>query len=160
MSEYQKQANDFLSKYKIQFEAVFSHNGKHFEGDTENRDIYNATFSREGREFSIVFGDSIRNTELRTAAKRGWSSNGKYLGSKQRRKILKETKPTAYDILACLQKYEVGDFDDFISEYGYEINKPGDLRRLQKLHIAVYEEYDKLRRFFNNEELAELIEIQ
>ncbi len=28
--------------------------------------------------------------------------------------------PTAYDILACLTKYEVGTFDDFCSNFGYD----------------------------------------
>lgn len=145
MTNYEKQANDFLHKNKIECEIVYSHTGKHFGGDTEERDIYNATFKKgDKKQFSVVFGASISDTKKRALAK-GGDSRG--------------ATPTAYSILACLQKYEVGDLDDFLSEYGYEVKKAGDLRRLQKLHIAVYEEWDKVRGFFSSKELEELRDI-
>lgn len=161
MTNYEKQANDFLHKNKIECEIVFSHTGKHFSGDTEERDIYSATFKKgDKKQFSIVFGASINDTRKRALAKGGWGFDSRggtlFLSTEKRRLLLKEATPTAYSILACLQKYEVGDLDDFLSEYGYEVKKAGDLRRLQKLHIAVYEEWDKVRGFFSSKELEEL----
>lgn len=159
MTNYIKQGNDFLEKNKIEIDISLSHTGKHFDGDKEARDIYNITFKRKGQQFSIVFGASINDTLKREAAKNLRNLQGDYIGRTEVIKILQECKPTAYCVLACLQKYEVGDLDDFLSEYGYTIEKAGDLRRLQRLHLNVYEEFDKVRRFFTSEELEELKDI-
>lgn len=161
MDIYTNQANGFLRKNKIECEIVYSHTGKHFDGDTEARDIYNVTFKEGERQFSIVFGASINATRKRVLALGNslCDLNGRFLSATRRSRLLEESKPTAYNVLASLQKYEVGDLDDFLNEYGYEVKKAGDLRRLQKLFIAVYEEWDKVRRFFTSEELDALRDI-
>ena len=68
--------------------------------------------------------------------------------------------PTEYDILSCLQKYEVGDFEDFMYEFGYEIKKRGDLKRITDIYNAVVKEYNDVCRCFTEEQLEAMWEIQ
>lgn len=68
-------------------------------------------------------------------------------------------KPSEYDILACLAKYDVGTLEDFVDEYGYDINSVQDFRRCERMHKAVVKEYRGLCRIFTEEELEELREI-
>ena len=69
-------------------------------------------------------------------------------------------KPNEYDILACLEKYDVGDIEDFIFDFGYEINKRGDLKRIQNIYNAVVKEYQDICRCFTKEQIEAMQEIQ
>ena len=68
--------------------------------------------------------------------------------------------PTEYDVLSCLATYEVGDLEDFIFEFGYEIKKRGDLKRIQDTYDAVVREYQDVCRCFTPEQIEALAEIQ
>jgi hypothetical protein len=92
ISEYDQQAIDFLNKTGATIDVKFSHSGKHFDGDKEDRGIYKVTISRNKREYSFQFGQSIINSGA----------------------------PSFYDILSCLTKYDPGLFEDFCSEMGYD----------------------------------------
>lgn len=129
--DYQKQGTDFLENTETVFKAEFVKNGFHFYDDKEKRDIYKITLSREGRSFSCNFGQSIAD------------SNGK-------------TPPTPYDVLTCLQKYEVGSFEDFCGEYGYDT----DSRRAEKIYNAAKEEYKNLQILYNDREVELMQKIQ
>ena len=59
-------------------------------------------------------------------------------------------RPTAYDLLACIQKYDVGTLDNFCSEFGYDT----DSKRAEQVYLAVCKEYQKTRKFFTDAELA------
>lgn len=133
VSEYEKMANDFCKKHNVKMTISFKEYGKHFHDDTESRNIYKVRIDRNHKTYSFNFGDSIYNTN---AGKR----------------------PTKYDILACLQKYDIGSFDDFISEYGYVIESNKDYHRLFKLYKACCKEYKNVNRLFSDcmEELAEI----
>jgi len=133
MSEYQKQANDFLTKNNITFKAKFLKNDYHFSEDKETRDIFNITFSREGKKFSFRFGQSLNDSD--------------YNGG---------NPPTPYDVLACIQKYEVGNFQNFCGDFGYDT----DSRKAEKIYKAVCKEWEKVNTFFSESELIELQEIQ
>lgn len=63
--------------------------------------------------------------------------------------------PTAYDVLACITKDDVGTFSDFCSDFGYD----EDSRRAEETYHAVCREYQKTRKFFTDAELEELCEI-
>ena len=65
---------------------------------------------------------------------------------------------TAYDVLACVQKYEVGLFEDFIEEFGYTINSTSDFKKVMTTYKAVKKEYDNIYRLFYDvmEELQEI----
>src|SRR6185312_12921531 len=99
ISSYEQQAIDFLSDNKIEFATKFIGHDTHFDGDTEERDRFKCTFTKRLypiKTFTVIFGQSIA------------SSTGN--GSK---------KPTAYDVLACITKYDPGTFSNFCSDFGY-----------------------------------------
>lgn len=64
--------------------------------------------------------------------------------------------PTAYDVLSCLQKYDVGTFENFCSEFGYS----EDSRTAEKVYKAVCEEYLNVCKLWSDSEIEELAEIQ
>ena len=102
----------------------FSHNGEHFADDKQNRDIYKITISKGRRSYTFKFGQSLAKSGTGEA-------------------------PTAYDVLACLQKYDVGSFEDFCWEFGYNV----DSRQAEKTYKAVCKEYEKLCTIFSDEEM-------
>ncbi len=132
MADYEKQANDFLNKHGITFQAIFKgdkcppwDDDKHIHGDR-----YLCKFKRDGKRFSLSF----------------WNSKHDQLNG---------NKPTAYDVLACLEKYEPEDFKNWAEGYGYDT----DSRKVYKTYNAVCKEWDKVNAFFTDEELEELQEI-
>ncbi len=65
-------------------------------------------------------------------------------------------EPSAYDILACLTKYDPGLFEDFCADYGYD----EDSRKGYNIYEAVRNEYLNLAKLFTDSELEEMQEIQ
>ena len=138
---YEQNAIEALNNMKVSFKATFIKNGKHFTDDKEDRDIFRCTFKRlnfktfssQYCQFSLKFGQSINNS----------TGTGK-------------NKPTSYDVLSCLQKYDVGTFEDFCSEFGYDT----DSRKAEKTYKAVCKEFANVQRFFTNDEIEQLQEIQ
>lgn len=64
--------------------------------------------------------------------------------------------PTPYDVLASITKYEVGTFDDFCSNYGYD----ADSRKAYKTYKEVMKEWKNVELLFTPEQLELLQEIQ
>jgi hypothetical protein len=64
-------------------------------------------------------------------------------------------QPRAYDILFCLQKYEVGTFEGFCSEFGYNT----DSKKAEKTYKAVKNEYENLERLYSEREFEKMREI-
>ena len=128
-NNYEKQANDFMTKVGATMKVDYLKNDYHFDGDMETRDIYRITLKREGKRYSFNFGQSITNSG-------------------------KDIKPTAYDILSCIQKYDPGTFSDFCGEFGYD----EDSRKAEKVYKAVCKEWAGVERVFGDviEELAEI----
>lgn len=133
MSEYTDKANEFLAKSGINFTAVPLGVGKHFSDDKKLRARYELTLTRTIGEKSVSFdfGQSIIGTE-------------------------KRKRPSAYDLLACLAKYDPDTFENFCEDFGYDT----DSRKGLETYLAVQEEWNKVRRFFSTTELEELQEIQ
>jgi hypothetical protein len=133
MNNYNKAAADFAKKHGIKLTIGTPDYGLHFPGDKDERYIFPCTLSRNGKKYSFKFGQSIAEGL---------------------------TAPTMYDILACIQKYEVGDFDEFCSEYGYfPIESSAAFKAAQKTHKAVLKEFAAVNRLFGDI-LEELQEIQ
>lgn len=63
--------------------------------------------------------------------------------------------PTAYSILACLTKYDVGSFEDFCSEFGYD----EDSKSAEKIYRAVCDEYTNVCKIWSDDEIETLQEI-
>jgi hypothetical protein len=126
---YQKQAKDFCKKnnVKITFigEVDFK---KHFADEKQERYISKVRISRNGKSMIVNFGHSLQR------------------GS---------DRPTPYDILNCLQRYEVGSFEEFCREFGYS----DDSITALKIYKAVCKEYEGVLRVFDDiiEELQEII---
>ena len=135
MNEYEKQAVDFLKKNNIRF--TFD------EPEIECPDWDNY----EHFKFHCVFYN--RNTRKRMTVN-FYSSRQDYFDGKD--------TVSAYDVLACLQKYDVGSMDDFVSEFGYEIHSYKDFKRLEKTYKAVCREVKGVQRVFADcmEDLQEI----
>ena len=127
MNEYLKQAQDFLTKHEAVVEFHFLGKRTYFDEDFEPRNVYSVTISRcDKKDITVTFGDSINNTR-------------------------KKIKPTAYDVLACLQKYPVGgDVFDFADEFGYEINNRKSYLKTYKLYESCRDEYNKVCSIFGD----------
>lgn len=125
-SPYEKQANDFLKRHNITFEAESAGHGKHFPDDNEARARFWCTFEDEnGNSFRVKFGQSI---------------------------AAGDTPPTVYDVLACLTKSDPGTLENFCSEYGYDL----DSKKAERIYNAVRAEWDDVFNFFTDEQLTEL----
>ena len=131
-TNYQKQGTDFLNKHSIKFSATFNGDkcplwcdGKHIHGK-----CHLITFTRPGGQFSLSFWNSYND-----------AATGKL--------------PTPYDVLSVIEKHEVGTFEDWANELGYDT----DSRKAEKTYKAVYAQWLKVEKFFTPEELEELQEI-
>lgn len=131
MQDYQKQANDFLAKTGVKFSTKLIDHDFYFDGDKYKRDIYRITLKRNKMRRSFRFGQSVAD------------SNG-------------NTPPTAYDVLACLQKYDVGSLEDFCGDFGFDT----DSHRAEKTYKAVLREYKMVCDIWAADEIEELSEIQ
>lgn len=175
-SQYNEACELIAKEMNLDFKAEFLKNDFHFEGDKDKRDIYKITLKREGRKYTFNFGQSLNksgfyaqysrtkynipieklplsDSELRRYVR--YNFNGDF-GSIAIDKIVRPIAPTLYDVLACLQKYDVGTFEDFCSEFGYDT----DSRSAKKTYKAVVKEYDKMCSLFSESELEILREIQ
>jgi hypothetical protein len=246
VNEYNKQANDFLTKTNTSFKAEFLKYDLHFEGDKDKRNIFKITLSNNKHSYSFNFGSSINDscvtikkpiTEIKeeievfvglTLQNRPISGSVKfkltkskdfklsekdlldladdmandynnnvnaynkknkrdnkrsYFGdeirinpmkqeeaithiNKKIREVLskevdsfeqsdKINSPTAYDVLACLQKYEIDTFEDFCGDYGYDT----DSRKAESIYKAVKDEHKNVSMLWNEDEIEELQEI-
>lgn len=93
MSEYIKQAEKFASENGIKLTILDSTYKKHFSSDKESRYVFKCKLTRGKKSYTFEFGQSINE------------------GSNE---------PTMYDILTCLTKYDVGSYEDFCDNFGYD----------------------------------------
>jgi hypothetical protein len=127
-TNYELEAIKFAKKYGVKLTVIGdSINKRYFLGDKENREVFTLRLTRNKKQYTFTFGQSIVN------------------GGKT---------PTMYDVLACLTKYDVGDFDDFCSEFGFSAYEKSSV----KIYEAVCKEYKAVQRLFGDiyEELQEI----
>lgn len=126
--DYQKQGADFLKNTNTSLKVKFLKNDYHFPEDKQTRDIFRITLKRQGKGvYSFNFGQSIKEST--------------YCG---------DNKPSAYTILTCLTKYDIGSFEDFCSEYGYDDQKLSEYLKVLKIYKAVKKEYEGVNRLFSD----------
>jgi len=125
--EYQQNAEKFAQKHGIKFRILAIGYDKFFAEDKEGRYIFTCKLTRNKKSYTFKFGQSINNGQ---------------------------EDPTLYDILSCVQKYEVGSFEDFCGEFGYS----EDSRNVERTYKAVCKEYEAVNRLFGDiiEELQEI----
>jgi len=92
-SYYNKGAYLIADAIGLKMKIGASEYKKHFIGDKERRYVFKITLKKDGKQYTFNFGQSIAE------------------GSNE---------PTLYSVLACLQKYDVGTFEDFCNEFGYD----------------------------------------
>ncbi len=126
ISTYDQQAIDFLNHTHTEFKAEFIKNDFYFQDDKDTRDIYKITLKRGNRKYSFKFGQSLTNSgfyasysktkyplpyeksnltdnELKWYVKKNMQYD---FGNVKHDKIVRPISPTAYDVLAVLEKYE------------------------------------------------------
>lgn len=130
MNEYDKQAEDFLKKTGTTFNVLTYCGRKPMPNNgNDMMDKWVVEFVRGNNEWYFDFYMGLGN-------------NG--------------AKPKAYDVLACLTKYDVGSFEDFCADFGYDAYDEDG--RSKKIYKAVCNEYKEVQRMFGDvlEELSEI----
>ena len=137
MNNYEKQAKNFLEKTKTNIQSKRAEQQTpplwHKEGENYGYK-YIITITREKTKQSYIFNywDSIHNKEQK-----------------------KLSTPTIYDILACLDGYSPGAFQDFCDNFEYN----NDSIIAEKTYKAVVDQYFNLTSIFTTKELEQLNEI-
>lgn len=173
MTSYQQQALDFLASCNATMDIEFLCTDVNQNWNyNSKRNKYRFTITTPRGKMIGDFWDSIHNTEITLMTPELYSR--KYhrchyesLMRHEQAKIrnsLKEIKakavPTPYDILACLETYEVGTMNDFFHEFGYEVHSADDMFSFMNTYNAVVKEYRDLCRIFTHEQMEMLREIQ
>lgn len=136
-SAYVTGAREFLERNGIEMRIVFK-NRKANPMWEENylRNCY-SVYTRNtnsGEGMRVVFWDSVYNTQ-------------------------NNITPTEYDILACLTKYDPGNYEDFCLDFGYETeNEFSRLTRnpnAYKIWKACCHEWEGVKRVFGEDEILE-----
>lgn len=169
MNEYLEQTKNFLNKANAKCEIVYGGISRNETWkETAKRNWYDVMITTPRGKMSYVFWDSINNTEISQMTleeyvekklKRRYSDfpyNKRKKAERELKMLKAEAVPNEYDVLACLEKYDVGTFEDFCSEFGYD----EDSRTAERIYIAVIKEYKDLTRIFTEEQMEELSEIQ
>lgn len=134
MNEYEKMAKDFCKETNTKITITYKdmvQNPWNATDYTANwwHDVYRVRIDRNHKTYSFNFTASKHDTD-----------NG--------------TRPTKYDILACLTKYDPYDFENFCADYGYN----NDSIKAYKTYKAVRKEYNNVIRLFSDvmEQLEEI----
>ena len=170
MSEYEKQAKDFLTSCNATMEIIYAGLEKPNWDDKPHR-TYDCTIKTPRGTMMVHFFDSLHNTQIHEMTPKEYfqKSTGRnydfesYMTTQRWAKSLKALKaatvPSEYDILACLTKYDVGSMDDFMDEFGYEIKCVKDMTNFINTYNAVVKEYNDIRRCFTEEQIEAMQEI-
>jgi hypothetical protein len=124
-SQYNKAVNILAEKFNIKLKIIDS-TYKCMQWDkNQPRYVFKLQLLRGRKSYTFEFGQSIMK------------------GSEE---------PTLYDVLTCLQKYDVGTFEDFCNDNGFD----NDSRMAEKTYKAVVKEFQAMERLFDSEELEVL----
>lgn len=146
MTKYEKRAKDFLKNCEAKMDFLYlGCNKNDIWEDDFSRDNYLVNIITPKGNMQINFWDSKNNTDKNYQRKRcGYS----------------RIHPTEYDILSVITKYDVGDIEDFIFEFGWKFEKKGDFKRIQTMYEECKKEYEDICRCFTEEQIKALQEIQ
>ena len=135
-SEYEIRADAFLKRVgAIIFIKYLDTAPVELWDDGAKHDAYAVIVERHGKHWRYEFHDSTHNTQHNAERARCGQSR---------------EYPSAYDVLSCVQTYDVGTIDDFVSEFGYEINQWADVKRIERIYHAVCEEQEKWNEVFGD----------
>lgn len=129
LNEYEKMAEDFCAKNHVKIWISFI-GWKPWKEIGAAVNTYRVSIMTPIKSFTVTFHDSINNT-------------------------VTGVRPTKYDVLACLTKYDPGSFEDFCNEFGYDEYN----RNSMSTYRAVLREWEKMEEAFTEEQLEELRKI-
>ena len=170
MNEYLEQAKNFLNNANAKCEIVYGGISRNENWkEKEKRNWYDVTITTPRGKMTFTFWDSIHNTKISTMtfeeyAKKKLKYNRvedmsyreKVKAKNDLARLKADAVPNEYDVLACLEKYDPGTFEDFCSEFGYD----EDSKTAERIYIAVIKQYKDLTKIFTEEQMEELSEIQ
>lgn len=137
-NESEIQAKEFLQQSGTKMTISFSETvcGFPFSDDDHYlHDKYIVKLRRNGKSYQFPFYQSAYGTD-------------------------EEKRPTAYDVLACCEKYEpYGDLWDFADEYGYDIRNRKSYKMVERIFKECNIQYKKLMRLFGPMWMRRLQEI-
>ena len=132
--DYNKQAKDFLEKANAKMKIEFiSMDVNKLWNETQPRNCYRIVIKTKLAQYTFKFWDSVYNT-------------------------INNLEPTEYNVLACLEKYDVGTFQDFCNEFGYDEYE--ERNKTKRIYNLVVRQYENLCRIFTDEQMEMLREIQ
>jgi hypothetical protein len=120
--KYTKAVNLVAKQFNIKLEVVSSTYGTMLWDKNQQRYIFKLKLKRGRKSYTFEFGQSI---------------------------VKGAEEPTLYDVLACLQKYDVGSFEDFCGNFGYDEYASASNRTYK----AVVKEFKAMERLFSDDEL-------
>lgn len=126
MTDYIKQAEKFLKDTNTIMEIIYD--GMYSpRWDNKLHCAYKIKLQNEKGKYNFTFFDSLHNTEIKKMSLSEYlkkykrinnindiSYNEQQKYNKELTKLKKESQPTYYNVLACLEKYDVGTLDDFM----------------------------------------------
>lgn len=144
VSTYETEARDFMIRNKIRMVIAFKdREANRLWNENSKRNRYSVYIQNTDTDeaMRVIFWDSVYNTK-------------------------RNITPTCYDILACLTKYDPGEYEDFCCEFGYETETENEFGRFTrnetayKIWKACCDEWRGIKRVFGEgETLEELREI-
>lgn len=142
MSDYEVQANEFLSKAGAKMTISRTGEVQGFPGDVPGsyssklwRYKYQVTITRNHIQYRFTFYDSHEH----------WRNN---------------ERPSRYSVLACCEKFPAPETtEDFAAEYGYKIDTRKEYKAVEKIRQACQKQYEQLLELFGEELMKDLREI-
>ena len=135
--------------------------------EKEKRNWYDVTIRTPKGEYSYVFWDSINNTQKTNMTLEQYVRDNlkcelydlpyaeKAKASRDLQVMKDNAVPDEYDVISCLQLYDVGTFKDFCDEFGCDT----DSRSAEQLYLAVNDEYKNLSKIFTEDQLERLADL-
>ena len=152
--DYATPVREWLQKHDTTVVIEFSHNEPStwlapHDRRVYKRGIFNVTIARKGREsYTYKWHDSLANT----AGNRLPPIFARYQCDIDNAPLTKHKTPTEYDVLSCLQWYEVpATVQGFMDEFGYD-----NADTAMIIRYACVAEHQNLARLFSEEEREEI----
>ena len=125
-SQYDKACNLLAKEFNIKLNVLGVEYRSHtFDKKGVRRNVFKFQLKRGRKSYTFEFGQSLQS------------------GAEE---------PTLYDVLACLQKYDVGTFENFCWGFGYDEYDSASNRTYK----AFVKEFEAMERLFNDDELEVL----
>ena len=147
VQEYLDQALKFLKDTNS--EILIKYDGfkvRDIFNDNIPRDNYVVTLKNSEGKYYFTFTNSIASSRFTKQVGHGMLNPSFKV-------------PNAYDILACLSIMSFDSVDDYISEFGIEINLAKDFRNAEKTFNLIQQEELALLRMYDTSEIEQLQEI-